>query len=95
MYDITAKENTGNEKKYWNFIEGQRQGCSPNASGTNYFNKEVVWNMPFDVKYQSKSPFGWPQIVVSVIGYDFFGKSYVEGYGCTHIPATAGTYILY
>jgi hypothetical protein len=50
--------------------------------------------LPFEVKYQTQCPFGWPQITVSVIGYDFFGKSYVEGYGSTHIPATAGTYII-
>jgi len=50
--------------------------------------------MPFDVKFQSQSPVGWPQIVVTILGYDFFGKSYVEGYGSTHIPATAGTYLI-
>ena len=86
MYEITEKSN----RNSWRLVKGQRQGCSPNASSTNIFHKKIVWNMPFEAVYQSKNPSGWPQIVISVLGYDWLGKSYVEGYGSTHIPTTPG-----
>ncbi len=86
MYDITEKAN----RDSWRFIKGQRQGCSPSASGTNHLHRLIVWNMPFEAVYQSKNPSGWPQIVISVLGYDYLGKSFVQGYGSTHIPASPG-----
>lgn len=33
---------------------------------------------------------GWPQLVVSLYGTDFFGRSFIRGYGCMHLPSTAG-----
>jgi B9 domain-containing protein 1 len=47
-------------------------------------------NFPIDVGFKSSNPFGWPQIVVSVYGYDVFGNDVVRGYGVTHVPITTG-----
>ena len=31
-----------------------------------------------------------PQLVVSVYGYDAFGKDVIRGYGVTHVPIAPG-----
>jgi Ciliary basal body-associated, B9 protein len=33
-----------------------------------------------------------PQLVVSVYGYDAFGKDVVRGYGVTHVPIVPGRF---
>jgi len=33
---------------------------------------------------------GWPQLLVILYGTDFFGRSFVEGYGNMHLPTTSG-----
>lgn len=61
------------------------------ATSLNAMNKKMVWNYPVDLTYRSLNPFGWPQLVVSVTGPDFFGRSVVRGYGSVHVPTSPGT----
>ena len=42
--------------------------------------------------YNSFSPAGWPQLVVSVFGQDFFGRDVLAGTGSIHVPIGPGTY---
>ena len=48
--------------------------------------QRLVWNFPLDITFRSSSPFGWPQLVVSVYGLDGLGNDVVRGYGAVHIP---------
>ncbi|XP_016297153.1 B9 domain-containing protein 1-like isoform X2 [Sinocyclocheilus anshuiensis] len=52
--------------------------------------QSLVWTFPLDITFKSTSPFGWPQIVVSVYGPYTFGNDVVRGYGAIHIPFTPG-----
>ena len=78
--------------KDWKLLHGSDTGQSQYASGTNLFHKQCIWNMPFDVTYQSKNPYGWPQLCVKVTGYNFLGRQVPKGYGSVHIPTTPGTH---
>ena len=42
--------------------------------------------------YTTFSPTGWPQLVVSVFGQDFFGRDILAGTGSIHIPIGPGTF---
>ena len=53
--------------------------------------RRIVWNFPLDITFRSTSPFGWPQLVVSVYGMDSFGNDIVRGYGAVHVPIFAGS----
>ncbi len=50
----------------------------------------MVWNMPFELSYRSTNPSGWPQIVLTCISPNFFGKETIKGYGVVHVPTTPG-----
>ena len=39
-----------------------------------------------DITLRSTSPYGWPQLVVSVYGLDGLGNDVVRGYGAIHVP---------
>lgn len=43
---------------------------------------------------KASNVYGWPQLVVSVYGMDYFGRDVVYGYGCMRLPLHNGTYIL-
>jgi hypothetical protein len=42
------------------------------------------------VTFKSTNAFGWPQLVLSVFCVDSLGRDIVKGYGCTHLPISAG-----
>ena len=50
----------------------------------------MVWNMPFELSYRSTNPSGWPQIVLTCVCPNFFGKETIKGYGVIHVPTTPG-----
>jgi len=74
----------------WEKVEGQYSGCSQQATATSHLSRSLVWNFPFDCTFRSLNPYGWPQLVLTVMGPDFFGRSVVKGYGSVHIPTTPG-----
>lgn len=48
--------------------------------------RQFVWNQPITVSFRSYNYHGWPQLVVSVYNFDFFGNDQLIGYGCIHLP---------
>ena len=50
--------------------------------------QRLVWNFPLDITFRSTSPYGWPQLVVSVYGLDGLGNDVVRGYGAVHVPVS-------
>jgi B9 domain-containing protein 1 len=52
--------------------------------------KKIVWNIPFDISFETTFLAGWPQMIVILYGTDFFGRSLVRGYGNVHLPSTSG-----
>ncbi|XP_032303570.1 B9 domain-containing protein 1 isoform X4 [Coturnix japonica] len=74
----------------WVPAAGLEEGISQIASRSDVAPTSFVWNFPIDITFKSTNPAGWPQIVVSVYGPDFFGSDVVRGYGAVHIPFTPG-----
>jgi hypothetical protein len=50
----------------------------------------MVWNMPFEVTFETTVFSGWPQIVFILQGSDFFGRSVIRAYGNLHLPCSQG-----
>lgn len=53
-------------------------------------NEKIVWNLPFEISYETTYIGGWPQLIVILYGNDFFGKPFVKGYGNVHLPTSGG-----
>ncbi|KAM3727399.1 B9 domain-containing protein [Dirofilaria immitis] len=74
----------------WKQVSGIHEGlsarCERNHSGDN----SITVGMPLEATFASSNPFGWPQIVLSCYGTDFFGNDVVCGYGAVHIPTVPG-----
>ncbi|XP_023164607.1 B9 domain-containing protein 1 [Drosophila hydei] len=71
----------------WQLASGPQYGItqmSTNKSG--HFNDKIVFNMPIEVTYKSTSPFGWPQILVSVFGQNGNGNESLMGYAHVYMP---------
>jgi B9 domain-containing protein 1 len=76
----------------WSAMAGVDVGLSQIAQKANGHDSRIVWNFPIDIVFKSTNPFGWPRLVLSVYGIDGIGRDVVQGYGCVHVPAVAGTY---
>ncbi|XP_065707189.2 B9 domain-containing protein 1 [Patagioenas fasciata] len=74
----------------WVPTAGLEEGISQITSTSDVSPTTLVWNFPIDITFKSTNPSGWPQIVVSVYGPDFFGNDVVRGYGAVHVPFTPG-----
>ncbi|XP_066416862.1 B9 domain-containing protein 1 [Molothrus aeneus] len=74
----------------WVPTAGLEEGISQIASKSSVSPTTLVWNFPIDITFKSTNPFGWPQIVLSVYGPDFFGHDVVRGYGAVHVPFVPG-----
>jgi B9 domain-containing protein 1 len=70
---------------------GQEEGISQVTKRSLDGLGRLVWNFPIDITFRSTSPFGWPQLVISVYGLDSFGNDVVRGYGAVHVPISAGS----
>ena len=69
--------------------QGQEDGITQITRQTGPGGK-LVWNFPLEVTFKSTNAFGWPQLVLSVFCVDALGRDIVKGYGCTHLPISAG-----
>ncbi|XP_061201711.1 B9 domain-containing protein 1 isoform X2 [Neopsephotus bourkii] len=76
----------------WVPTAGLEEGISQITSTSDVSPTTLVWNFPIDITFKSTNPSGWPQIVVSVYGPDFFGHDVVRGYGAVHVPFTPGSW---
>ncbi|CAL1273162.1 unnamed protein product [Larinioides sclopetarius] len=73
----------------WVVTAGIEEGISQ-ISKKSEETGQFTFNFPLDISFKSVNPFGWPQLVVSVYGMDFFGNDVVRGYGSVHVPIFAG-----
>ncbi|OZC08496.1 B9 protein [Onchocerca flexuosa] len=72
----------------WKQVGGIHEGLSARCEGSG--NTGVTVGMPIEATFTSTNPFGWPQIVLTCYGSDFFGNDVVCGYGAVHIPTVPG-----
>jgi hypothetical protein len=71
----------------WIRVNGEKNFISQVASSNG---KYITWNLPFEVSFETTYISGWPQLVVALYGTDFFGRSFVRGYGNVHLPTQTG-----
>ncbi|XP_050744451.1 B9 domain-containing protein 1 [Drosophila biarmipes] len=75
----------------WQLASGPQHGLTQMATNKRgHFNDPIVFNMPIEVTYKSTSPFGWPQILVSVFGRNGTGRETLLGYAHIHLPVFGG-----
>ncbi|XP_043655624.1 B9 domain-containing protein 1 [Drosophila teissieri] len=71
----------------WQLSSGPQHGLTQLATNRRgHFNEPIVFNMPLEVTYKSTSPYGWPQILVSVFGRSGLGRETLLGYAHIHLP---------
>ncbi|XP_017053477.1 B9 domain-containing protein 1 [Drosophila ficusphila] len=71
----------------WQLASGPQHGITQLATNKRGpFNEPIVFNMPIEVTYKSTSPFGWPQMLVSVFGRSGLGRETLLGYAHIHLP---------
>ncbi|XP_074098187.1 B9 domain-containing protein 1 isoform X2 [Cotesia typhae] len=70
--------------------KGIEEGLTQMSKCSNDARRLTSWNFPLDATFKSTTPHGWPQLVLSVYGLDFFGHDVVRGYGVCHIPFSSG-----
>ena len=51
-------------------------------------------NYPINISFKGENPFGWPQFIIAVYGFNHFGNDTCIGYGGIHIPTQAGHHVL-
>jgi B9 domain-containing protein 1 len=92
----------------WTILTGLEQGISQlsKSQDPGFFSNTLdlnpcIWNFPIDVAFKSTNVFGWPTILVTVYGFDFFGRDVtlyifdfqvVRGYGSLKLPMATGRY---
>uniref|UniRef100_A0A0R3RS99 B9 domain-containing protein 1 n=1 Tax=Elaeophora elaphi TaxID=1147741 RepID=A0A0R3RS99_9BILA len=74
----------------WEQIGGVHEGLSARCERQRSGNTDITVGMPIQATFSSTNPFGWPQIVLTCYGSDFFGNDVVCGYGAVHIPTVPG-----
>eukprot|EP00099_Drosophila_melanogaster_P022863 NP_650470.1 B9d1 [Drosophila melanogaster] len=71
----------------WQLSSGPQHGLTQLATNRRgHFNEPIVFNMPIEVTYKSTSPYGWPQILVTVFGRSGLGRETLLGYAHIHLP---------
>ena len=73
----------------WVKVSGEKTFISQVASSNG---KEIVWDLPFEISFESTNLTGWPQLVIALYGTDFLGRSFVRGYGNMHLPSQSGNF---
>ncbi|XP_055323382.1 B9 domain-containing protein 1 [Sitodiplosis mosellana] len=77
-YDVVAGPD-------WELVSGFSSGVTQNAS-VGQSNDKVVFNMPMEMMFKSTNPFGWPQIVFSLYGTNWWRAESSKGYARIHVP---------
>ena len=79
----------------WTIMRGVEEGITQ-MSSAEQTGQLAVWNFPVDVSFRATCIHGWPQLVLSVYGTDYFGRSdMILGYGAIHLPIAPGRHELY
>uniref|UniRef100_A0A915PJY3 B9 domain-containing protein 1 n=1 Tax=Setaria digitata TaxID=48799 RepID=A0A915PJY3_9BILA len=74
----------------WKQVGGIHEGLSARCESEHSRNTGITVGMPIEATFTSTNPFGWPQIVLTCYGSDFFGNDVICGYGAVHIPTVPG-----
>ncbi|VDM98228.1 unnamed protein product, partial [Thelazia callipaeda] len=74
----------------WKQVGGIHEGLSPHCERRLYGSSCTTIGMPIEATFTSTNPSGWPQIVLTCYGFDFFGNNVIRGYGAVHIPTIPG-----
>ncbi|KAL1243839.1 B9 domain-containing protein [Trichinella spiralis] len=79
----------------WNVLSGIEEGLSQMCCRSSLENSAdgFVLNFPVELTLKSTNPYGWPRLVLSCYGTDWFGNDVIRGYGFTHIPTSAGRHV--
>ncbi|KRX81015.1 B9 domain-containing protein 1 [Trichinella sp. T6] len=79
----------------WNVLSGIEEGLSQICCRSSLENSAdgFVLNFPVELTLKSTNPYGWPRLVLSCYGTDWFGNDVIRGYGFTHIPTSAGRHV--
>ena len=72
----------------WEAFAGSKAGITHSARTS--LHQEATFNYPIGISLSSQTPFGWPQIVITVYGYNNFGNDMIIGYGAVHLPTQSG-----
>eukprot|EP00924_Labyrinthula_sp_SR-Ha-C_P015738 maker-scaffold_4-snap-gene-8.64-mRNA-1 protein AED:0.01 eAED:0.01 QI:0/0/0/1/1/1/2/0/190 len=67
----------------WEILEGNDYGLTQISYQSSKFG--AIWNQPLQITFSSTSVHGWPQIVLSVYGFDILSRDVLEGYTCFHL----------
>jgi B9 domain-containing protein 1 len=74
----------------WELENGEISGKSQYSfKGEGNFDY-MVWNMPFELSFKSRNPYGWPQIVITCSSANLLGRETLKGYGVVHVPTQPG-----
>ena len=77
----------------WTHLDGPEDGISQITRKTSGGpDQPLVWNFPIEVTYKSTNAFGRPQLILSVFEIDAMGRDVIRGYGCVHLPISAGSH---
>lgn len=80
----------------WSFANGVENGMSQIAVASPSPKSQFVWNYPIDITLHSTNVHGWPQIVFSVYGLNWFGRpDVIKGYGSCNVPTVPGRHVRY
>ncbi|KYQ48223.1 B9 domain-containing protein 1 [Trachymyrmex zeteki] len=74
----------------WSVVAGIEEGLTQMCKCSNEPRNLAVWNFPLDITFKSTNPHGWPQLIMSIYGLDFFGRDVIRGYGVCHLPLKTG-----
>jgi B9 domain-containing protein 1 len=66
-------------------ISGVKSGVTQCASVEADY-RRMIFNMPIEISLKSTNPYGWPQIVYSLYGTNFWGVETSRGYARIHCP---------
>lgn len=77
-YDVVAGPD-------WELVSGMRSGITQSAKAEHDY-RTVVFNMPLEFTMKSTNPHGWPQIVFSLYGNNFWNVETNRGYARVYCP---------
>jgi B9 domain-containing protein 1 len=73
----------------WELMSGLASGITQ-CGHTGRQRDQITFNMPMEATYKSTNPFGWPQVVFSLYGTNFWGLEKVRGYARLTVPLCGG-----
>ncbi|KAF4529859.1 hypothetical protein B566_EDAN017680 [Ephemera danica] len=74
----------------WKVVSGLQEGQTQVDHPS--FEEFAYWCHPIDIHFATKGIQGWPKVHLEVYQEDSYNRSELVGYGCCHIPSSAGTH---